>query len=133
MSAVLARARVLVGVPFRLQGRNIDRGIDCVGLAILAGGVTQPPKPDYRRRGNHFAPLIERSDLWFRRVSPRRARAGDIAVIEWGARNWHLVVLDEGGIIHADGRVGRVVTRPGAIPGTVRAVLRRRRRTKRKD
>ena len=38
---VVAAARALVGVPFRLHGRDRD-GLDCVGLAALALGRKPP-------------------------------------------------------------------------------------------
>lgn len=133
MSAVLERARALLGTPFRLQGRDPAIGIDCVGLVILAGGIEGAPKPDYRRRGNHLRSFLDRSNRWFRRVSARTARPGDIAIIECGPKSWHVGVIDDGALIHADPRVGRVVRRPGALPGAVRAVLRRRRRDKKRD
>lgn len=133
MSAVLARARALLGRPFRLQGRDPAIGIDCVGLVVLAGAIEHAPSPDYRRRGDHLRAFLDRSKRWFRRVSVRAARPGDIAIIDCGARSWHVGVIDDGALIHADPRVGRVVRRPGAVPGIIRAVLRRRRYDKIRD
>lgn len=33
---IVAQARALVGVPFRLHGRRAEHGLDCVGLVALA-------------------------------------------------------------------------------------------------
>lgn len=54
-------------------------------------------------------------------------------MIECGPRNWHVGILDHGALLHADPSVGRVVRRPQDIPGTVRAVLRRRRTDNKRD
>lgn len=126
MSAVLARAKTLVGTPFRLQGRDPGHGIDCVGLVVLACAINDAPRPDYRRRGEHFACFIERSAPWLRRVSSKAARVGDIVLLHCGTRSWHVGIFTQDGLIHADPSAGRVVFRPGDLPGTLRAVLRRR-------
>ena len=34
---IVAAARAMLGVPFRLHGRS-EAGVDCVGLAVLALG-----------------------------------------------------------------------------------------------
>lgn len=133
MSAMLARARALIGTPFKLQGRDPAIGIDCVGLVILAGDIIAAPRPDYRRRGDHLVPFLSRSARWFRRVAPRQSRAGDVVIIECGQRSWHVGILDGEALIHADPNVGRVVRRPGELPGIKRAVLRRRRHQKKRD
>ena len=42
MSRVEAAARALVGVRFRLHGRDAVHGLDCVGLVALATGRAAP-------------------------------------------------------------------------------------------
>lgn len=93
---VVARARRLIGVRFRAQGRDPAFGVDCVGLVAAALGL--------RRCGN--------------------PRAGDVALFETGPGQLHLGVLTGAGVIHADARAGRVVERPGVPPWPMPAVWR---------
>lgn len=46
------KARSLVGVPWRHKGRNLSRGIDCIGLvvaAVAAGGIQMRDRTNYTR------------------------------------------------------------------------------------
>ncbi len=67
---VVAAARALVGVPFRLHGRDRD-GLDCVGVAALALGRTGPGAYDCAA-----AMSRERRTGWRRRGCARWRRAG---------------------------------------------------------
>lgn len=52
-AAIAAAARALVGVPFRLQGRDPALGLDCVGLvgaAMRAAGYAPMMPGDYGLR-----------------------------------------------------------------------------------
>jgi hypothetical protein len=59
---VAARARLLVGVRFRAQGRSPQTGLDCVGLAASALGVERA-RADYALRGGDL-------DLLARELKP---------------------------------------------------------------
>ena len=88
---VVAAARALVGVPFRLQGRDRD-GLDCVGVAALALGRAAP-------RGYGL-------------------RSGDTAkaLVRPGPLQLHLMVGTGAGFVHAHAGLRRVVEMPGESP-----------------
>lgn len=82
----VARARELVGVPWRHKGRNAARGIDCIGLvvfAVAAGGVQMRDRVNYGREPwkdglrndieAHFGNPIER-EQW---------RPGCVVLLNW--------------------------------------------------
>lgn len=118
---VVARARRLIGVRFRAQGRDPAFGVDCVGLVAAALGhqvaADQPVRcADVARVAAGAAALGLR-----RCEDPR---AGDVALFETGPGQLHLGVLTGAGVIHADARAGRVVERPGVPPWPMPAVWR---------
>ena len=108
------RARSLVGTPFRAQGRDVEHGLDCAGLAIAVFGL--PPKlgrTDYRLRGDHRAELTRHLAGPFRRLSRRQARPGDLLMFDVAQDQLHLGVMTDAGLVHADARLRRVVETPG--------------------
>lgn len=115
---VAARARALVGTRFRPQGRRLEQGLDCVGLAGLAAGIPASELPTgYRLRSEAGAMLGEadrRGEA--ARIDVTEAGSGDILLVQAGPGQHHLLVLVEGGFVHADAGLGRVVERPGAVP-----------------
>jgi cell wall-associated NlpC family hydrolase len=126
--AVVARARELVGVRFRPQGRRSDQGLDCVGLVAAAAQLPPDLVPsDYAM---HDAAPDGLSDLYaphVRSIAPEEAKAGDILLVKAGSGHHHFVVLVDGGYIHADSGMRRVVERPGPVPWPVLAAWRVRR------
>jgi len=110
----LAQAAVgLLGVRFRLYGRDPETGLDCVGLvaASLTAIGRQPKVPrGYRLRNtgiDQWLGLAERSNL---RPVLTKPLAGDVVLIEPGpAQNHLLIVEDAGSVIHAHAGLGRVV------------------------
>jgi hypothetical protein len=106
----------LIGVPFLLHGRSADAGLDCVGVAGLclsAVGKDAAVPTDYRLRGQH----IERACAYFHerqfsRVLDASMVAGDILLLEPGARQIHLAVVTPKGAVHAHLGLGRVVATP---------------------
>lgn len=111
---VAAGARALVGCRFRLQGRDPDTGLDCVGVAAaaLASAGREGAVP-----GGY--PL--RCGAW-RGTAPGDLlpadgeRAGDILLCRVAASQLHVVVRTAAGFVHADAALRRVVERPGAPP-----------------
>ena len=113
---VARRARALVGTRFRPQGRSATYGLDCVGLVVAAAGVSARSVPeDYRlrtddadriRAGLHKAGFAEACG---------ERRVGDVLVVRAGFSQLHLVVLTEGGFVHADAGLGRVAEVPGEV------------------
>ncbi len=114
---IAARARALVGVRFRPQGRSAAAGLDCVGLAALAlglGGV----RGGYALRGGSLEKLegeLGAAGL----VRVEGARPGDLLVMRAGVEQIHLAIACEDGIVHADAGLRRVVERPGVPPWPV--------------
>ena len=109
----LERARSAIGTKFRLHGRSIPDGLDCVGLAGLAYGEDVPR--GYSLRSGDPAPVmagIVAAGL----VPASDRRAGDLVLFRAGPGQLHLGIASEGGVIHADASLRRVVERPGVPP-----------------
>lgn len=119
--SVVERARAAVGTRFRLHGRDPAEGLDCVGLAAWAIAVTVPT--GYRLRGGsiaHATAVAERLGL----LPTAKTRPGDILLLASGPGQLHLAVRTDGGIVHADAVLRRVVERPGPLPWPVLAAWR---------
>ncbi len=115
---IAAEALALVGTPFRLRGRDVRTGIDCVGLALLAFGragvpVVEPPAYQMRGTSRERAEAILRSGQL---VPVKTQRPGDLVLVESGPMQLHLMIrADEGasrGHVHAHAGLGRVVLMP---------------------
>ena len=115
---VVARARLALGARFKPQGRSMEDGLDCVGLAALALGVAETDVPrDYPLRGapaGRLEQLLGRHGL--ARVDDGDLRAGDLAVFEPGPGQVHLAIVADATLIHADTRLRRIVERPLPAP-----------------
>lgn len=119
---IVARARRLVGVRFRPQGRSASTGLDCVGLAAAALRIEAPPA-GYALRGGS----AERLEDGLRSAGLRpvaAARAGDLLVLALGAGQLHLAIFTGDGLVHADAGLRRIVERPGAPPWPVLSAWR---------
>ncbi len=109
----LERARGAVGARFRLHGRCVAHGLDCVGLAGLAYGVAVPR--GYALRGGDVGQVMGIArGAGLARVE--EARAGDLMLFNAGPGQLHLAIASETGVIHADAALRRVVERPGVPP-----------------
>jgi lipoprotein Spr len=116
--AIVARARALVGVRFRPQGRSAGLGLDCIGLAAMATERPLAGVPrDYRLRSSDAATLeagLRSAGLV--PVAPDEAAGGDLLVVQAGPAQLHVIVLTGAGFVHADAGLRRVVEVPGAVP-----------------
>ena len=123
---IAARARALVGVRFRPQGRDPNTGLDCVGAAAAAAGVPRERvRADYPMRGQRLAEIEhELCDLGLWPVMEAAARPGDVLVLEAGPAKLHVAVVTDGGFVHADAGLRKVVERPGPPPWPVAGVWR---------
>lgn len=117
-AAIVARARGLIGVRFRAQGRSPATGLDCIGLVAAAAGV-ESARRDYRLRGGSVAELERGLAAAGLRRSEGEPAAGDVLVMRPAAQQLHLGVWTGGGIVHADAGLRRVVERPGEPPWPV--------------
>jgi cell wall-associated NlpC family hydrolase len=111
-SDIARRARACVGVPFRPQGRDAQRGLDCIGLAGFAFGVETPR--DYRLRGGDAGEVEGRiAALGLARIDAQAAREGDLLLLQAAPTQLHFAVMTADGFVHADARLRRVVETPG--------------------
>ena len=109
--AIAARARRLVGVRFRPQGRTRDTGLDCVGLAAAALRV-RDAQSNYTLRGGSIEELeAALGGAGLKRVDD--VRPGDVLVLRAGPEQLHLAVATDEGFVHAHAGLGRVVETPG--------------------
>ena len=124
----VAAGRGVVGVRFRLHGRDPAFGLDCVGVAgvaMRAAGFSGDIPGGYALRGGDAATVAARLDA----SGLERGYAplpGDLALFETGPAQFHLAVLVEGGIVHADAMLRRVVERPGTPPWPIIGLWRTR-------
>ncbi|MDR7155499.1 cell wall-associated NlpC family hydrolase [Sphingobium xenophagum] len=117
---IVAAARAMVGVPFRLHGRS-EAGVDCVGLAVVAlgrAGQSGIGPVAYGLRSGDVG-LAER---WLGNaglVRVDQGAPGDLALVRPGPLQLHLMILVPGGFVHAHAGLRRVVEMPGASPWPV--------------
>jgi len=122
--AIVARARALIGVRFRPQGRSRESGLDCIGLAAAAVGAMAVPR-DYGLRGSSPARLA--AGLQAAGLRPvDSAKAGDVLAMAAGPGQLHLAIYSGNGLIHGDAGLRRVVERPGPAPWPVLGIWRMR-------
>ncbi len=127
-----AAALDLVGVRFRLHGRDVATGLDCVGLVAAAyrvAGFMPATVPDrYRLAGP--AAAVAQDWLLASGLRPVRdaVRPGDVALLDMGGvdrggargrAQLHLMLLAPDAAIHAHAGLRRVVVMPGSAPGTL--------------
>lgn len=118
----LDRARGALGTRFRLHGRSVADGLDCVGLAGLAYECAVPS--GYRLRSGDVG-QVARGIAGAGLVRVEAARAGDLLLVRSGPGQLHLAIASDDGVIHADAVLRRVVERPGPVPWPVVARWRR--------
>lgn len=131
----LARASEgLVGVPFRLHGRDPETGLDCIGLlsaAMAIGGAPIALPTGYPLRLRELAQwLPDPAELGFGKALSA-FRPGDVVLLQPGPAQFHLAIADHMlGWVHAHAGLRRVV-RDAALPaGTIAAHWRLRRNRK---
>ncbi len=112
----------LVGVRFRLHGREPATGLDCVGLvaaAYAAAGFRVGVVPDnYRMRD------VSSGQLWgWLRGAGLGAvddcAVGDVVVSDMGRGQFHLMIAGDGVCVHAHAGLRRVVLMPGVVGAVV--------------
>ena len=121
MDRIVAAARDLVGVRFRLQGRSRASGVDCVGLAALAlaeaGHEAAVPRGYGLRSGDEALARGWLAEAGL--VAVERSQPGDLILVRPGPLQLHLMILVPGGHVHAHAGLGRVVETPGRSPWAV--------------
>ncbi|MFE8584881.1 peptidoglycan endopeptidase [Sphingomonas sp. NCPPB 2930] len=114
MSAVAAAAVALIGVRFRLHGRDPAHGLDCVGLVAAATGRAAPT--GYGWRSGDAAKAAAALDAQFQRTTDS---PGAVLLLRAGPGQLHLAIRVGDGIVHADAGLRRVAWRPGVPPWPV--------------
>jgi cell wall-associated NlpC family hydrolase len=109
-------AHALLGSPFRLQGRDPQTGLDCIGLILAAyeaAGVRLHAIDHYRLRGASRA-VVERGldDSGLRRAEGAAVLPGDVGLFLLPAAQLHVALLAPGQMIHADAGLRRVAWAP---------------------
>jgi len=123
-----ARARALVGVRFRPQGRGPE-GLDCVGVVLATFGIPlDEVRSDYALRGEHLHELREALAGYFRKVPKRALNSGDVMLLQAGKEQPHLAVRTDQGFVHAHAGIRRVVETPGVPEWPLLGVYRKRSR-----
>jgi cell wall-associated NlpC family hydrolase len=110
-------AEALVGVPFRLQGRDPVTGLDCIGLIVAAyadAGIRLQAPDDYGLRGMTARAVIAALDQSGLRPCAAPVAAGDVGLFLLPAGQMHLAMLAPGRIVHADLALRRVAAAPDA-------------------
>ena len=110
-----ARAEALVGTPFRLHGRELEHGLDCVGLVSLALGGSPAPTGYGLRNSSierHLA-FVARSGFHAAAGAPIR---GDLLLVDPDPAQHHLLIAaGRGRFIHAHAGLRRVAIHEGAL------------------
>lgn len=123
-----ARARALVGVRFRPQGRGPE-GLDCVGVALATFGIpASQVRSNYALRGEHVRELGAELARYFSKVPTSALRSGDVMLLQVGEEQPHLAVRTERGFVHAHAGIRRVVETPGLPEWPLLGVYRKRSR-----
>lgn len=108
---VIEHARALLGVPWRHQGRS-DRGLDCVGLVLLAVQRAGAIPADFERRNYGRLPgeeLARKTGEYCDELT--NSEPGALILIRWpGVRDASHVALCTGEtLIHCYRNAGKVV------------------------
>lgn len=120
MSRALTKAALgLVGVPFRLHGRDPESGLDCVGLvaeALRRAGCLPDVPEGYSLRSvsvARFLKCAEASGL------KRCSKGGQVLLCMVSPVQPHLLIAVPGGFVHAHASLGRVTILPAPLPWPV--------------
>lgn len=106
----------MIGVPFKLHGRNPAIGLDCVGLLIAsleAIGIRANRPFGYGLRNISINKWMPYAGQWGLRDVSGPVKAGDILLISPGPRQHHIQIADScQSVIHAHAGLRRVVRQP---------------------
>lgn len=121
-------AEQLVGVPFRLHGRDPATGLDCIGLfaaaMALAGHPVRVPTGYPLRLRNLAQWLPDPGECGFTPASAPFS-AGDTILLQPGPAQFHLAIADRAdGWIHAHAGLRRVVRVAQLPAGAITTIWR---------
>lgn len=121
MPALAAAAATLIGVPFRLHGRDPATGLDCVGLvaeAMRRSGAAPIVPTGYQLRAitvDSLLPFAEANGF----LAIAAASRADVVLAMVNPVQPHLLISTLGGFVHAHAGLGRITFLPGALPWPV--------------
>ena len=119
-AAIAARAEALVGVPFRLHGRDPSTGLDCVGVVAVALSDGKRPivaPTGYALRNRSIADRLDCAARAGLIDVDGSVAPGDILLVRPGPGQHHLLVAAaDNRFIHAHAGLRRVVSLPGPLP-----------------
>jgi hypothetical protein len=122
---IAARARALVGLRFRPQGREPEHGLDCVGTAAAAMDLNPTRvRRDYPLRGEHLGAIERELAALGCAAVTGKAATGDVLVCRSAPAQYHLLVCTGDAFVHADAGLRRIVERPMPAPWPVAGVWR---------
>ena len=114
--AIAQAAKALVGVPFRLHGRNPATGLDCVGVVVAALATTGDRRPfpcDYRLHMRDVTRFTLRAGEFGLIACHGQPFPGDIRLFHVGPCQHHVAICaGNGRLIHAHAGLRRVVESP---------------------
>lgn len=117
MNAALAAAAMgMVGTRFRLHGRSMETGLDCVGLVAVAmknAGYAPHPPQGYSLRSVSVAQWLGHAKQ--SGLIPVTAN-GDVVLCMANPVQPHLLIAAPGGFVHAHAGLGRVTFMPELLP-----------------
>lgn len=109
---IAEQAKALIGVPFRLHGRNPQYGLDCVGLAahcLKAAGRNGDIPQDYRLKNVSVREWFGSARSFGLAEVRGDTEAGDILLAYTAPAQFHLLIATDGkAFVHAHAGLGRV-------------------------
>lgn len=114
-AALAAAAEQLVGVRFRLHGRNSATGLDCVGvLAAALAAIGRPAllPTGYALRSRRLPSLEPFIAACGFAPCEGAVLPGDVLMLRAGPCQHHLAIAARGGFVHAHAGLRRVVIAP---------------------
>jgi cell wall-associated NlpC family hydrolase len=118
-AALAAAAESLIGVPFKLHGRDPRRGLDCVGFvaaALAVSGRTVRAPAGYRLRHCEIDGYLPLADAAGFVAAEGPTQPGDILLTRPAPAQFHLMMAAMGGaFLHAHAGLGRVVASPAPL------------------
>ena len=103
-----------------------ELGLDCIGVAAMAMGVPKDRvRQDYSLHSSDPAEVDgELDESGFIRIAPAGAGVGDLLLVRTGPTGLHVVILTDGGYLHADMRLRRAVEVSGIVPWPILSAWR---------
>lgn len=116
-------AEALVGIPFRLHGRDPATGLDCVGVlaaALSSGGNSHRLPNGYALRNRSLLDTSSIAQLCGLFPASGSIVAGDVLICRVSPCQFHIAIAaPEDRFVHAHAGLRRVVLTPGPLPWPV--------------